>query len=171
MFVHLMLLCFRWFQIRENSEFLVSKLVAGSGEQVMYFKKNLPIYLCRPGMQAGLTLGFLAQSTGVLSLNNAKSLSKVVRLPKNGCLIISRISLRNTVVSLLSVQSWSPRTTWMNLWVFLCRQWAAVRTYLALIRVPPHQGLKVRIISKLYNPSQGPLKKWTEHSTLWYCMF
>ena len=129
-------------------------------------KKNLPIYLCRPGMQAGLTLGYLAQSTGVLSLNNAKSLSKVVRLPKNGCLIISRISLRNTVVSLLSVQSWSPRTTWMNLWVFLCRQWAAVRTYLALIRVPPHQGLKVRIISKLYIPSQGPLKEWTEYSMI-----
>ena len=129
-------------------------------------QKNLPTYLCRPGMQAGLTLGFLAQSTGVLSLNNAKSLSKVVRLPKNGCLIISRISLRNTVVSLLSVQSWSPRTTWMNLWVFLCRQWAAVRTYLALIRVPPHQGLKVRIISKLYISSQGPLKKWTEHSMI-----
>ena len=154
------------------------------------WKKNLPTYLCRPGMQAGLTLGFLAQSTGVLSLNNAKSLSKVVRLPKNGCLIISRISLRNTVVSLLSVQSWSPRTTWMNLWVFLCRQWAAVRTYLALIRVPPHQGLKLRIISKINIPSQvsnskkmdgtlhdiagwrlertrGPLDGFLDHILLW----
>ena len=91
--------------------FAETKGVTVSRDCTVLQKNNLPIYLCRPGMQAGLTLGFLAQSTGVLSLNNAKSLSKVVRLPKNGCLIISRISLRNTVVSLLSVQSWSPRTT------------------------------------------------------------